>query len=222
MTQIQNDDTENTGATSAQDKDTTATDTTATENQTASNAVKAELDRVAKKGAGKSELEKARFTRAQIDKKIDDLEKAEGVEPTLDDVDDNAPVTVGAFKKYQSEQAQKTALVLADERVKDEDERELVKYHLNNTIKPTGNAQEDLKNAIAIVSSVKNQQVAEHLTVVEKPRTNASGPGAPANRDVAFEPTAQELAFMKPPYNMTKEDVLKARAESSQANQSGK
>lgn len=171
--------------------------------------LKLELDKVNKKGAGKTELEKALFTKSQIDKRISELQKESGEEAPIDE-DDSAPVTVGMLKKMEKEKAAKNSLQLAED-IEDENERELVKHHLSNTLKPSGNPQEDLKTARLIVNGVKNARIIEEGGRKVTPRTYSSGTGAPAKKeDGEFIPTAEEQMFMKS-MKLTKEDILKAR-----------
>lgn len=178
--------------------------------------IKSELDKIQKKGKGKTELEKAIFTKKQIEKRIAELKGETGDEELPEEVDDNAPVTVGMLKKIQKEQTVKTALALSED-IEDEHEKELTKYHLQNTIKPSGNAQEDFRNARTLVNALKNKQIIEE--VGRKPKTvkrTSSGGSAPAKYEEPFEPTAEELKMMsfkgldgKP--LLTKEDILKSR-----------
>lgn len=203
--------------TKVEESEVVETEETETEKEEPSqNPVKTELEKVQKKGKGRTELEKAIFTKQQIEKRIAEL-KGETGEENLPEEDDSAPVTVGMLKKIQKEQTVKTALSLAEEQITDQHELELTKYHLQNTIKPSGNAQEDFRNAQALVNAVKNKQILEE--VGRKPKTvkrTSSGGSAPGKHEEAFEPTPEELKMMsfkgldgKP--LLTKEDVIKAR-----------
>ncbi len=171
--------------------------------------IKVELAKVKKKGEGKSELEKAIFTRQQIDKRIAEL-KGDEPEDAPDDVDDDTPVTVKMLKKIDKDKSVKTALTLAED-IEEEGERELVKHHISNTIKPSGNAAQDLKNARAIVNSVKNEMVIEEINRKQDVKKSSSAAGAPAKSVAKFEPTAEELKFMGKPWNLSKEKILAAR-----------
>jgi hypothetical protein len=174
--------------------------------------IKKELEKVENKSKGRTELEKAIFTKKQIEKRIAELGGESGT-PT---VDDDAPVTVGMLKKLEQEKASKTAQTLAEEQIEDEHELELTKYHLTNTIKSSGNAEEDLKIARAIVNTVKNSMIVDEVARKTSPKRTSAGSSAPGKHEEAFEPTSDELAFMnmkgydgKP--LMTKDDILKAR-----------
>lgn len=181
------------------------------------NPVKAELDRVRGERKVYTEAEKAAFTlkkNAERAKElgIDPLEVLGG-KPSEDDDDaeDDKPVTVGMLKKKELNDATKTAIQIASEQITDEFERELTEHHITHTIKPSGNAQTDFNNARALVNSVKNKQIAEEIARKTNAKTHNSGAGAPAKNEKIFEPTAEEQSYMKPPFNLTKEDIIKNR-----------
>lgn len=177
--------------------------------------VEKELKKVREKGSGKTELEKALFTKQQIDKRIAELSKESGIEEPISE-DDESPVTVGMLKKLEKERSAKTSLQIADD-IEDENERELVKHHLANTIRPSGNPQEDLKIARSLVNAVKNKQLIEEAQRKTPARSYSSGTGAPAKpSDGVFEPTAEEVSFMRAPFNMTQKDVIAARKANQQ------
>ncbi len=173
------------------------------------NPVKEALERVQKKGEGRTELEKARFTRQQIDKRIAELESDEGATP-LEDEDDSKPVTIGDLKKLEREQSKKTALNLADE-IEDEAERELAKHYLTNTIRPSGNPKEDLRVARQLVNAEKNKQLIEQAQKKNSAPSMSNSSGAPANFEESFEPTPEELVYMRPPFNLKKEQIIASR-----------
>lgn len=127
------------------------------------------------------------------------------------DGEDEKPVTVGMLKKIQQENASKTALQEADD-IENETERELVKFHLHNTIKSTGVPAEDLKLARALVNAVKNTQIIKEVTRKTPPKTHSNGSGGPAKdeKEVVFTP--EEQSMIKAPFNMTPNQVLEARA----------
>lgn len=180
------------------------------------NPIKAELDRV--KGGKKvyTEAEKAAFNLLRNAEKarelgVDPLVVLGDTTPTKGEDDDDKPVTVGMLKKQEKERATKSALQLASDAITDEHELELTQYHIENTIKPSGNAQEDLSNARAIVNSVKNKQIAEDASRKTSPKTHNSSAGAPAKKEDNTELTAEESSYMKPPFNLTKAEILAAR-----------
>lgn len=182
--------------------------------ETSQNLLQKELERVSKKTSGKTKREKLLFTKNRLEKQLQELDEEEGIEPSVVEDDENAPVTVGMLKRLEAERAAKTAVQLAED-IEDESEKELVKYHLQNTIKSTGNPKEDLRNARALANSARNAQIAEEASR----KTSGSAPrtgGAPALRQTAEpELTLDEQAFMKPPFNLSKEEILKRRPKFS-------
>lgn len=166
--------------------------------------LKIELEKVQRKGRTKAE--KLLYTKKRVDEQLKEL----GIEDETMEDEDDKPLTVGDFKKMQAQTATKTALELANE-VTNETERELLKYHLENTIRSTGNPQEDFKLAQGLVNAVKNQQVLEEQLRKPATKTHPTGSGAPLKDKKEDEFTTEELAYMKHPFNLTKEQVLKAR-----------
>ena len=167
--------------------------------------LKTELEKVQRKG--KTRAEKLLYTRKRIDEQL----KEEGVELEEPDDDDSKPMTRGDFKKLQAQTATKTALDLANE-VSNETERELLKYHLENTIRSTGNPQEDFRLAQNQVNAVKNQQIIEELNRKPITKNSPTGSGAPAREQQQQEElNADELTYMRPPWNLSKQQILEAR-----------
>ena len=133
-----------------------------------------------------------------------------GVDETSEE-DDDKPITRGMLKKMQAEQATKSALELADS-ISNEDERDLVKHYLQTRVIPSGNAQDDFKFALSAVSAVKNSQIAEEVNRRTATKSFSSATSAPEKQPGAvFTPTPEEEAFMRPPFNLKKEDIIKAR-----------
>ena len=166
--------------------------------------LKTELDKV--QGQKRTKLEKLQYRKKLIDEQLKDM----GVddEPVVED--DEQPLTRGEFKKMQAQEAQKTALQIADE-IPNQTERELVKYHLENTIRSTGNPQQDLSLARSIVNDAKNRQILEEQQRKGQASSQSSGSGAPVRNEAPTELTVEELGMMKPPFNLTKEQVIAAR-----------
>lgn len=177
--------------------------------------LKKELEKINEK-KGVTKKDRLLFAKKKIENQLSDMETEEGIETPLDE-DRDKPVTVGMLEQREREKATKTALQLA-EALEDETERELVKHHLEITIKPSGNPNTDYKAALAIVNSLKNAQIIEEATRVSAAKGKPTAPGAPAKHEPAFEPTSDEMAFMAPPWNLSKEDIIKAR-EKVQAQQ---
>lgn len=181
--------------------------------------LKTELERVQK--TGRTEAEKAAFNLRKNAERAKELgidvsdvlgfgkpAKAAGGDAANED---DKPFTVGMYRKLEQERAFKTALQTADD-IPNETERELVKFHLNNTIRSTGNPSEDLKMARAIVNSVKNSQIIEEAgrKTPAKAYSNSSGADAKQEKEIVYTP--DELTMMKAPFNMTPQEILGARA----------
>lgn len=174
-----------------------------------------ELDRVRKP---KSEKEKAEYTLRSVANRAKELgidpAKVIGLEsPATEEeqVSNDTPVTMGMLQKMQQDQATKTAIQMAEE-ITDEAERELVKHHIAHTIRASGNPAEDLRNARAIVNSVKNGQIAQEAARKTTARSFSSAPGAGARVDAdSVELTPDEMAFTRPPYNLTPAQIVEAR-----------
>lgn len=169
--------------------------------------LKQELDKVKQK---RTQKEKLIYTRNRIEQQLREIGQEEGVESSPDTEDEETPVTVGMLKKIQAETATKTALQLADD-IENESEKELVKYHINNTIRSTGNPQQDLRLAQAIVNAAKNKQILEQLAQKPKAKRSSSDGGGTPFKEEEPEFTPEEQNFMKSPFNLTKEQILSAR-----------
>lgn len=195
-----------TTGTTPEEKKETPTETP----ETPHDPLKIELDKVKSKTEGKTELEKLLFTEKKIQERKAELLKEQGTEIPTTSEDDDKPLTISEYRKLEQEKAQKTALSLADE-IQNEVERELTKYHINNSIKPTGNPAEDLRLARAIVNSVKNAQIATEVARKTTASPNGTGSGNPGKHEDVFEPTPEEASMMRPPFNLTKDDIIKAR-----------
>jgi len=172
--------------------------------------LKTELERV-KKG-GRTQKEKLLYTKKRVEEQLREIDGDAGVEPEPEVEDDSAPVTVGMLKHIQAQTATKTALQLADE-ISNETERELVKHYINNTINSTGNPNEDLRLARALANDVKNKKILEQVQQRPATRRISSNGGGQPYIPEEEELTADELSFMKPPFNLSKEKILQARKE---------
>jgi hypothetical protein len=175
--------------------------------------LKVELERVQK--VGRTEKEKAEFSLKKNAERVKalggDPTSILGIEENEPSEDEDQPLTIGMYRKIQQESATKTALQLADE-IPNETEKELVKYHLDNSIKSTGNPNEDLKLARALVNAVKNTQIIEEATRKIKPKAHSNASSAPSkDNEVKGELNEYEKQFLGKPFSMTKEQILKAR-----------
>lgn len=186
--------------------------TTTQEPSQENNPLKKELDKIERQKSGKSELEKAEFKRQQIDKRIAELKGESKDAPNDDDdTDDNRPLTVSEFRKLEQEKENRRAVDLADS-IEDETERKLTIHYLENSIRPSGNADVDLANARAIVNSKRNAQIAEEAGRITKPSEHGATPGSPGKPpEGVFEPTPEEASLMRAPFNLSKEDIIAAR-----------
>lgn len=166
-----------------------------------------------------TEAEKAAHTlksTAQRAKELG-LDPAEilGVKSHLDvgDEDDDTPVTFGKLREIQKKDAQKSAIDMADG-IADEDTRSTVKQYLSDRIKPSGNAEEDFRLALAAASAGKNKEVIAHVASIIPPKRTSSGGSMPAHVEEEFTPTAEEQYHMKH-FGLSKEKVIAARKASA-------
>lgn len=183
--------------------------------------LKEELEKVR---TGRTEEEKAAFTFQKQAERLTAL----GIDPAnvlgikkatpSEAIDDDAPVTVGMWKKLQEEQASKTALQLADD-ITGETERELVKYHLQNTIRSTGNPTKDLELASNLVNAVKNKQVIEEIARKTPAKVYSSPGGGTPHKEQEPELTKEELKYMGAPFNLSKQSILDARKKAAENKQ---
>lgn len=184
--------------------------------ETEQDPLKVELEKVQR--TGKTEKEKAEYSLKKNAQRVRELggdpDAILGVNSkNTDDLDedDDKPITRGELKRIEQARANKSAIQLAEE-IPNETERELTKYHLENSIKSTGNPAEDLKLARSIVNAVKNTKIIEEATRKGDTKNHSSSSGVDAKNDIVQgELTAQEIPFLSKPFNMTKEAIIKAR-----------
>lgn len=180
--------------------------TTETEIETSQDPIKEERQRIEKKDK-LTKHERLLFAKKQIEEQLAEEESK---------IDPNTPVTVAMLEQRDREKVKETSLTLADE-IADEDERVVVKEYLQSRIVPSDNPRADVAAARALVNSLKNGRIAEELARKSTAHSHSSGGGAPAKPSAgAFEPTAQELVFMRPPYSLTQEQIIEARKKQSQ------
>ncbi len=189
----------------------TSSETTATET-IEQDPLKTELERV-QKASKYTEKEKAEHSLKKNAERLKELggdpTSILGIEKETTDEDDT-PLTVGAYKKMQQANTAKTALQSADE-IANETERELVKFHLQNTIKSTGIPSEDLKLARALVNAVKNTQIIEETTRKGTAKTHSNSSGVDAKQEEEIIYTPDEQAMMKPPFKLSPKEILESR-----------
>lgn len=145
--------------------------------------------------------ERLEFAKNKIEQQIEELDAEE---------DDNRAVTVGDLKRMKREEAKVTALEMA-EAIEDELERQEVMDLLENRIVPSGNPEKDIELARTAVNAERTKRALEEQARKGTPAEHAARPGAPGKTEAAFVPTEQELVFMRPPYNLSQEDIIKAR-----------
>lgn len=150
--------------------------------------------------------ERLEFSKAKIEQQLTELD---------DEEDENRPLTVGDLKKMQQEKSKETAIELAAA-IENQDERDAVIEILSTRIVPTDKPEEDVKIARELVTARKNAQIVEDLARKQDPTRHSAAPGAPGNTPNVFTPTPEELVFMQPPYNLTQEEVIKARNKAQQ------
>lgn len=175
-----------------------------TPEETTQDPLETELNKV--KNKGRTKAEKLLYTKKRVEEQLREL----GIEEDVEE-DDDQPVTMADLKRFQAQNAQKTALDLASS-VTNETERALIEYHLENTIRSTGNPQEDFQLAQGLVNAVKNKQIIDETIRKPLAKTHSSGSGAPAKVARPEEELNQvEKKFLSAPFNMTKEQIIAAR-----------
>lgn len=167
--------------------------------------IQEELDRIESKGRSKED--KLLFTYKRVKKQLSEA----GIDPdAAAPSDEDRPLTIRDFAAIRAIEAQETAISLADTEIADENERKLVKHHLENTIKPSGDAQTDLRNAQALVNAVKNRQLAEESGRAARARTAPSAPSAPPRQAGAEVELTPEQAKVMKGFGLTKEEAVEA------------
>lgn len=194
-------------------EDTTSLTSDETNLQTNDDPIREELERVKPK---RTEAEKAIFAYKKQQESLRRL----GIDPAVlvdsprhQEDEDDAPLTIGMFKKMQAQSASKTAKELA-QNITNNAERELVEYYLENRIVPSGNAEDDLRLAQAAVNSVRNSQIATMAS--QRPTapsySNASSmPSKPGNAPIT-DLTETERT-LKAQGLVTDDDIRKARED---------
>lgn len=168
--------------------------------------VQAELERVESKPK-RTKLEQLEYTKRRVEQQLAEERKKAGIDDSNDD--DNRPLTVADLRRIREEEAVETALNLT-ESIENEHERRLTKYHLENTIRPSGDAQTDLRNAQALVNAVKNRQKIEDAGRAQVVRRTASSAGAPPKEKANDDLTPEEVGIMTA-FKLTKEEVIAQR-----------
>lgn len=139
-------------------------------------------------------------------------EEEEDEEDDLDDED--RPLTMGDLKRIDARKAAKTALEMANA-IEDAGDKAAVVEALKSVV-PSGDPQKDFGNAVAIANRVRNSVILEEAGRKVAAPAHTMGAGAPARQQQGdkFEPTLQEQAYMRPPFSLSKEEILAARGTS--------
>lgn len=127
-----------------------------------------------------------------------------------DSLSDDTPLTVGAFRQLQKEDAKKTALQLADD-IEDEGERNEVKTILEKRIVPSTDPHADLALARSAVNARRTAMLSEDDARKIQAKQTASGGSADGRHEDQFVPTETESVMMAHPYNLTQAEVIAAR-----------
>lgn len=153
-----------------------------------------------------SRKERLEYAKGKIEKELAEL---------MDDSDDDErPATMGDLKRMKQQETKQTAITLA-EAIENEDERNAVIEALEDTIMPSDDPQKDLQKARDLVNATKNRQILEEQARNKNPNSHGNHPAQPGDTPETFTPTAEEVEFMKPPYNLTKDQILDVRKKAA-------
>lgn len=160
---------------------------------------------IGKMRAKKADIEKTLKEYGELDEDEEDDED--------DEIDPDEPLTARKLAALEAKKAKKTANELAAA-VEDPTERAAIQSALRLSINPSliaSNPQQAFEEARAIANGQRNAKIIEEHNRKGKTQIRASGAGAPPKVDDAFEPTAEELQYMRGPLALTKEEILAAR-----------
>lgn len=204
--------------TSVQQPEETTVETEVTSEE---DPLKVELERVRSKKTPQEKALDSLYFNAQQAKKLgiditkdEKLKEVLGIKEQVEVSEDEKPVTRKELEeilsKAQQVNATKTAEQLAMS-ISNEAERELTLFHIQNTIKSTGNPEEDLKLARALTNSVRNNQILEEYDrkPVAKTHSSASSDGTIDSKPTIVL-TPEEKAFLATG-RVTQEEILLAR-----------
>lgn len=178
--------------------------------------LKVELERVKSKKTPQEKARDSLFFNAEQAKKLG-IDPAEvlGIKPKEEIVEeDDKPVTRKELEelllKSRQDTVAKTSVDLASE-IPDEAERELTLFHIQNTIKSTGDPTEDLKLARALTNSVRNSQIIEEANRKPIAKTHSSATSGNINQgEPTVVLTAEEQTYLNTGL-VTKDEILLAR-----------
>jgi len=183
---------------------------------TTEDPLKVELEKVKSRKTPQEKAKDSLFFNAQKAKELGiDVAEVLGIKTVEEPVDeDDKPVTRKELEelllKSQQAQATKSAEQLAGE-IENESERELTLYHIQNTIRSTGDAKEDLKLARALTNSVRNSQILEEQARKPEAKSHSSSTsGGTTTSEPTVVLTSEEQAYLNTGL-ITKEEILLAR-----------
>lgn len=129
----------------------------------------------------------------------------------LDDEDPDKPLTLGDLQRMKAKEAANAAVEMASA-IEDPIARQAVKDALAG-LKPSGNPEGDYRRALAIANAEKNSKILEELMRKPTPVQHRSGAGAPPRqvKQESDELLPSEMWATRPPFNMSKKDVIAAR-----------
>lgn len=185
--------------------------------------LKAELERVKSKKSPEEKAINSLYFNAEKAKELgidvtkdEKLKKILGIsdEPKFEEEpisEEDKPLTKKDLEEFfKQKNAQKTAIELASE-ITDPFEKELVEYHLQNTIKSTGDANEDLNIAKTLANSVRDKKFRELSDIKPESKSHSSASGASLpTKSAEPELTAVEKAFVDTG-KISKEEILNLR-----------
>lgn len=194
----------------------TITEEVTTEPEIVEEPLKIELERLKGKKTPQEKAKDSLFFNAQKAKELGiDIEEVLGLKPKEDVVDEeDRPVTRKELEelllKSRQVEATKTAEQLVNE-IQDETERELTLFHIQNTIKSTGDPKEDLKLARTLTNSVRNSQIIEEAQRKPQAKSHSSSTsGTNASAEIEVKLTPEEQAYFNTGL-VTKDEILIAR-----------
>lgn len=184
--------------------------------------LKAELERVKSKKTPQEKARESLYHNAMAAKNLgiditkdEQLKQVFGIKEESEEVDeDEKPVTRKELEQLLSKQQQAAAVRTAQElasEIADETERELTLYHIQNTIKSTGDAKEDIRLARALTNSVRNTKILEEQMRKPEAKTHSSATSISSTKvENEIVLTPEERTYLATGV-VTKEEILLAR-----------
>lgn len=178
----------------------------------------------------KAELEKAKRQLEQSKHALKDLayqnrelKRKKGEEKEADE-DDDAPNLEEIIEKKSSEMEQRirkevsksTARLYARSLARNPDEAELILYHYENSIRLTGNIEDDIENARLLANRKRfSADIEERDRALRAAKETAGGASGshkiPREKQIQLTPQEEQLLKIYP--NLKAEDIVKARSK---------